>query len=45
MFALFGMVGIGSGGIKANVVTNGGDQFDSKKTLEAAQKDSFFNYI
>jgi peptide/histidine transporter 3/4 len=45
MFALFGLVGIGSGGIKANVVTMGGDQFDSKKPLEAAQKDSFFNYF
>jgi peptide/histidine transporter 3/4 len=45
MFALFGMVGMGSGGIKANVVTMGGDQFNSHIAVEAKQKDSFFNYF
>jgi peptide/histidine transporter 3/4 len=45
MFALYGLVGLGSGGIKANVVTLGGDQFDISKPEEAEQMDRFFNYF
>ena len=45
MFALFGLIGVGSGGIKANVVKMGGDQFDITDPEEARQKDVFFNYF
>jgi dipeptide/tripeptide permease len=39
MFAIFGLVGLGSGGIKANVIKMGGDQFDISDPEEARQKD------
>ena len=45
MLGLFGFVGLGSGGIKANVIVLGGDQFDITKPEEAAQQDAFFNYF
>lgn len=45
LVGLFLFVGLGSGGIKANVITLGGDQFDVIKPEEEVQQDSFFNYF
>lgn len=46
MVGLFVFVGIGSGGIKANVITLGGDlQFDTSKPEEAKQQGTFLNYF
>jgi len=45
LVGLFVFVGLGSGGIKANVITLGGDQFDTKKPEEAKQQNTFFNYF
>jgi dipeptide/tripeptide permease len=45
MVGLFVFVALGAGGIKANVSTLGGDQFDATKPQEAAQQATFFNYF
>ena len=38
MLGFFGLVALGAGGIKSNVVTMGGDQFDLDFPEESAQK-------
>jgi len=45
MFSCFGLLALGSGGIKANVVTLGGDQFNDKNPDHVVQKEQFFNYF
>eukprot|EP00471_Norrisiella_sphaerica_P006960 CAMPEP_0184491068 /NCGR_PEP_ID=MMETSP0113_2-20130426/19537_1 /TAXON_ID=91329 /ORGANISM="Norrisiella sphaerica, Strain BC52" /LENGTH=665 /DNA_ID=CAMNT_0026875263 /DNA_START=109 /DNA_END=2106 /DNA_ORIENTATION=- len=45
LMACFGLLALGSGGIKANVVTLGGDQFDDKNPVHVQQKEAFFNYF
>lgn len=40
MFAFFGLVSLGAGGIKSNVITMGGDQFNLDIPEESAQKES-----
>eukprot|EP00466_Bigelowiella_natans_P018770 jgi/Bigna1/81161/fgenesh1_pg.78_\ len=45
MFSCFGLLSLGSGGIKANVVTLGGDQFDDRNPAHVPQKEQFFNYF
>jgi len=45
MLAFFGLVALGAGGIKSNVVTMGGDQFNLDIPEESAQKDSYFIYF
>lgn len=45
MLGLFGLLSLGAGGIKANVVTLGGDQFDDSIKEHKEQKEKFFNYF
>ncbi|GAB5372155.1 hypothetical protein AAMO2058_001641300 [Amorphochlora amoebiformis] len=45
MFSCFGLLSLGAGGIKANVVTLGGDQFDDRIPEHKRQKEQFFNYF
>jgi dipeptide/tripeptide permease len=45
MVAFFGLVALGAGGIKSNVVTMGGDQFNLDYPEESAQKDTYFVYF
>ncbi len=45
MLSFFGLVALGAGGIKSNVVTMGGDQFNLAHPSESAQKDSYFIYF
>lgn len=42
MMAFFGLVSLGAGGIKSNVVTMGGDQFNLDFPEESEQKDTYF---
>jgi len=44
MFSCFGLLALGAGGIKANVVTLGGDQFGNSAEHQK-QKEQFFNYF
>eukprot|EP00472_Partenskyella_glossopodia_P008513 CAMPEP_0197538336 /NCGR_PEP_ID=MMETSP1318-20131121/59549_1 /TAXON_ID=552666 /ORGANISM="Partenskyella glossopodia, Strain RCC365" /LENGTH=605 /DNA_ID=CAMNT_0043096727 /DNA_START=234 /DNA_END=2051 /DNA_ORIENTATION=- len=45
MLSCFGLLSLGTGGIKANVVTLGGDQFDDRNPAHKEQKEQFFNYF
>jgi len=45
LISCFGLLALGSGGIKANVVTLGGDQFDENDPVHRQQKEQFFNYF
>ena len=45
MFALYGLISLGAGGIKSNVVTLGGDQFIEGKPEHDIEKKTFFNYF
>ncbi|RLN90713.1 hypothetical protein BBJ28_00020732, partial [Nothophytophthora sp. Chile5] len=42
---LFGGVAVGTGAIKANVITFGADQFDPNDPNEVTQKEHFFSYF
>ena len=45
MASLYGLIALGAGGIKSNVVTLGGDQFIEGNPEHKEQKESFFNYF
>mmetsp|Transcript_43458 Transcript_43458/g.55812 ORF Transcript_43458/g.55812 Transcript_43458/m.55812 type:complete len:736 (-) Transcript_43458:826-3033(-) len=45
MLAFFGLVTLGAGGIKSNVITMGGDQFNLDFIEESIQKDTYFIYF
>ena len=45
MLSFFGLVALGAGGIKSNVVTMGGDQFNLDCPEESEQKDTYFVYF
>jgi len=45
MLGFFGLVALGAGGIKSNVITMGGDQFDLDFPEESKQKDTYFQYF
>jgi dipeptide/tripeptide permease len=40
MFAFFGLAAVGAGGLKSNVITMGGDQFDASDADEVKQKET-----
>ncbi|KAF1334913.1 Proton-dependent oligopeptide transporter, partial [Globisporangium splendens] len=42
---LFGGIAVGTGAIKANVITFGADQFDPNDPNEVTQKEKFFSYF
>jgi len=45
MISFFGCIALGAGGIKSNVVTMGGDQFNLDIPEEIEQKERYFNYF